>query len=300
MPVLELEFPLGRRTAETVEAALFECGAVSVAFFDRADDPVLEPLPGEVRLWRDTLVRSLFPADADPIASLARLGALIDPGLAAEASWRAVADRAWEREWLNDWHAMRFGARLWVCPTTADPPADPDAVVMQLDPGLAFGTGTHPTTAMCLEALAELDLAGRSVLDFGCGSGILAIAALKLGAIRALCVDIDPQALLATRTNAAANGVAERLATADAAFDSGGFDVVLANILAAPLIDNSARLTAACRPGGTLLLSGILETQEQRVIEAYQPGFAMVKAVRREDWSCLQARRRIAGHDAAE
>lgn len=288
----EIEFPLGGRDPQTVEAALFDCGAASVAFFDRGDEPILEPLPGEVRLWRDTLVRALFDDAVDPAARLCRLTALLGPEVAANAKLRPVPDRAWEREWLVDWHPMRFGPRLWICPTTADAPAGADAVVVRLDPGLAFGTGTHATTAMCLETLATLDLGARSVLDFGCGSGILAIAALKLGADRACCVDIDPQALTATRQNALANGVSARLETADAARALPAVDCVLANILARPLIDASARLGGACRPGGDLVLSGVLTAQEAEVIAAYRPRFDIVNVLRRDDWCCVHARRR--------
>lgn len=295
MPFLELEFPLGGRDAGAVEAALFDCGAASVSFFDRGDEPVLEPLPGEVRLWSDTLVRALFEADADPLERLARLGARLDAAILGEARWRSVADRAWEREWLVDWKPMRFGRRLWICPTAAQAPADADAVVVRLDPGLAFGTGTHPTTALCLEKLAELELDGRSVLDYGCGSGILAIAALKLGAAHACCVDIDPQALTATRRNSVANGVSARLETMEAGRELPQVDCVLANILAGPLIEASARLAAACRPGGDLVLSGILATQVDAVAAAYRPRFDIVEVRRREDWCCVHARRRADG-----
>jgi ribosomal protein L11 methyltransferase len=193
MPFYEIEFPLGRLDSEAIEAALQEQGAVSITYLDRGDEPVLEPRPGEITLWSDTLVRALFEATTDPAEIYGRLVARFS-SLTDAAQLRTVADQAWERAWLVDWKSLRFGARLWVCPTTAEAPPDDDAVVVRLDPGLAFGTGTHPTTALCLEALAELELAGRTVVDYGTGSGLLAIAALKLGAAMVTAVDLDPQA----------------------------------------------------------------------------------------------------------
>ena len=212
MPFYEIEFPLTGLNSESVEAALLACGAISVTYLDRGDEPVLEPRPGEMRLWSDTLVRALFDdeavdADADAAATLRSLATRLSPQVAAAARVRAVATQVWERVWLADWKSMQFGRRLWVCPTSAERPLDPDAVVVWLDPGLAFGTGTHPTTALCLETLDSLDLRQKSVIDYGCGSGILAIAALKLGARRATGIDLDPQALLASRENAIRNGV---------------------------------------------------------------------------------------------
>jgi ribosomal protein L11 methyltransferase len=178
-----------------------------------------------------------------------------------------------------------------VCPTSAELPPDPHAVVVRLDPGLAFGTGTHPTTALCLQILDSLPVSGRAVIDYGCGSGILGIAALKLGAVHVTAVDLDPQALLATRDNAVRNGVSSSI-------DVRGIDVelrpafcVLANILAGPLIELAPRLTAACEPGGYLVLSGLLKTQAYAVKAAYAGAFDKVQTVERDDWCCLYARR---------
>jgi ribosomal protein L11 methyltransferase len=188
---------------------------------------------------------------------------------------------------------MRFGRRLWVCPHAAPAPQDADAVVVRLDPGLAFGTGTHPTTALCLQILDSLPVAGRSVIDYGCGSGILGIAALKLGAAHVTAVDLDPQALLATRENAIRNGVSTNV-------DVRGIDsslapayCVLANILAGPLIELAPKLTGACEPGGYLLLSGLLKTQAYAVKAAYTPAFDMVQVIQRDDWCCIYARRGV-------
>ncbi|MGA2779054.1 MAG: 50S ribosomal protein L11 methyltransferase [Steroidobacteraceae bacterium] len=306
MPFYEIEFPLAELNSDAVEVALLECGAISVTYLDRGDEPVLEPHPGEIRLWSDTLVRALFDADAAsdaeadsggaPMAAAAgklrRLGAALSPEVAAAARVRSVADQVWERAWLVDWKSMRFGRRLWVCPTSAERPDDPDAVVVWLDPGLAFGTGTHATTALCLETMDGLDLRGKTVVDYGCGSGILAIAALKLGASRVIAVDLDPQALLATRDNGRRNAVAAALATQAPTAAVAPADVVFANILAATLIDLRTTLAKMVKPGGHLVLSGILSTQEAEVAAAYRPHFDIVACLQRDDWCCIRARSR--------
>ena len=191
MMFYEIEFPLAALSSAEVEAALLEVGASSITFVDGGDEPVLEPKPGEIRLWSDTLVRALFDESHDAMQSLGRLADRLGPHITACASVQAVKDQDWERAWLADWKPMRFGRRLWVCPTAADAPQEANAVVVRLDPGLAFGTGTHPTTALCLQFLDAMPLAGRSVIDYGCGSGILGIAALKLGAAQVVAVDLD-------------------------------------------------------------------------------------------------------------
>ena len=293
MNFYEIEFPLAALSVELVETALQDLGASSITFVDRGDEPVLEPKPGEFRLWSDTLVRALFQAEpANAARNLESLAAVLGPHITTTARVRAVKDQDWERVWLADWKSMRFGRRLWVCPTAAEPPDDPNAVVVRLDPGLAFGTGTHPTTALCLQILDSLPVRGRNVIDYGCGSGILGIAALILGAAHVTAVDLDPQALLATRDNAIRNGVSANI-------DVQGVDVqgllpaycVMANILAGPLIELAPKLTAACEPGGYLLLSGLLKTQAYEVKAAYACGFDMVQVVERDDWCCIYARR---------
>jgi ribosomal protein L11 methyltransferase len=329
MTFYEIEFPLAALSVESVETALEELGASSITFVDRGDEPVLEPKPGEFRLWSDTLVRALFQAPAalqapeafqapdafqssaaaessdaaDAARKLAALASVLGPHVTDTARVRAVKNQDWERVWLTDWKSLRFGRRLWVCPTAAEPPDDPDAVVVRLDPGLAFGTGTHPTTALCLQILDSLPVAGRNVIDYGCGSGILGIAALKLGAAHVTAVDLDPQALLATRDNAMRNGVSANIDVQGV--DRGGADTegtgphgglrpaycVMANILAGPLIELAPTLTAACEPGGFLLLSGLLKTQAYEVKAAYAHGFDMVQVVERDDWCCIYSRR---------
>jgi ribosomal protein L11 methyltransferase len=302
MTFYEIEFPLAALSVGLVESALLEIGASSITFVDRGDEPVLEPKPGEIRLWSDTLVRALFQDSRDAAGSLARLASVLGEHITHTARVRGVENQDWERAWLKDWKPMRFGRRLWVCPTAAALPADPDAVVVRLDPGLAFGTGTHPTTALCLQILDSLPVAGRSVIDYGCGSGILGIAALKLGAAHVTAVDLDPQALLATRENALRNDVSARVdvraVDSEGRLDVAGVDgalrpayCVLANILAGPLIELAPTLTAACEPNGYLLLSGLLKTQAYAVKAAYTSAFDMVQVVERDDWCCIYARR---------
>jgi ribosomal protein L11 methyltransferase len=290
----EIEFPLAALNVEQVEAALRQIGASSITLLDRGDEPVLEPKPGEIRLWSDTLVRALFDETHDAAHTIGRLAALLGPHITATARLHGVMNQAWERVWLKDWNPMRFGRRLWVCPHTALPPPDADAVVVRLDPGLAFGTGTHPTTALCLQVLDSMPLSGRTVIDYGCGSGILGIAALKLGAAHVMALDIDPQALLATRENAIRNEVSSRLETHTAPVVQTALrpaDCVLANILAEPLIELAPVLTAACKSSGELLLSGMLKTQTYAVKAAYTSAFDMVQVVGRDDWCCIHARR---------
>jgi ribosomal protein L11 methyltransferase len=291
MPFLELILDLQGMAAETAEEAAFDLGALSVTLTDSRDDAVLEPAPGEVRLWPATRMQALFPSVTDSdqvIPALARLlGASPDT-----IQSRVVADRLWEREWLKDFHAMRFGQRLWVCPSH-EVINDPSAVVVLLDPGLAFGTGTHATTALCLTWLDGHAPVGARVIDFGCGSGILAIAALKLGAEKAWCHDIDPQALLATAENAQANGVAKATRICErAASLPVGVDVLLANILSGPLCQLAETFAARVRPGGHVILSGLMEHQQAEVTAAYDAWFHTSPIAVREGWVALQAVRR--------
>jgi ribosomal protein L11 methyltransferase len=318
MPFLQLSIDIGARNPEPYEDALFELGALSVTLLDAADDPVLEPAPGAMPLWPTIIVRAVFAADADIHQLRTALGATpgLDPLLVAEkAEFEAVADRAWEREWLKDFKPMRFGQRLWVCPGGQRPDFEGlaagspgasivgPAVILELDPGLAFGTGTHATTALCLdwldsgaagaEGAAAGWLAAADVVDYGCGSGILAIAALLLGAKGAVAMDIDPQALLATSQNAERNGVLDRIrVTADPQIGGGRSDVVLANILAGPLVELAPLLAQRTRVGGHIALSGLLLEQADAVTEAYHPWFDIALAGARDGWGLLTGRRR--------
>lgn len=291
MPFLELTLDLQGLSPDVAEEATFNSGAVSVTLTDSRDDAVLEPKPGEVRLWPATRLQALFPGGTDSRAVSASLAQQlgVDP---ARIQPRIVEDRQWEREWLRDFHAMRFGVRLWVCPRH-EVVHDPDAAIVLLDPGLAFGTGTHATTAMCLSWLDANAPVGARVIDFGCGSGILAIAALKLGAQRAWCHDIDPQALLATGENAHANGVAAATVICEAlAALPTAVDVLLANILSGPLCDLAQRFATLVRPGGHVILSGLMEHQAAEVTAAYAPWFDTSLIAVRDGWVALNAVRR--------
>jgi ribosomal protein L11 methyltransferase len=257
---------------------------------DRDTSPVLEPAPGEFRLWPAVRLAALFPPEADRDAVVRALSRSlgVDP---AQLRARELADRAWEREWLRDFHAMRFGRRLWVCPRH-ERVDEPGAAVVTLDPGLAFGTGTHPTTALCLEWLDAHPPRDGAVVDFGCGSGVLALAALRLGARSATCFDIDPQALIAARGNASANGLSERVRLCDSAGAiPPGADLLLANILSGPLVELAPRFADMVRPGGALVLSGLMEQDVPEVELACDTWFDMRSFGVRESWVCLWGRR---------
>lgn len=278
--------------ADRVEEVLVDHGAHSVTFTDAGDAPVLEPAPGDTPLWDDTRVTALFDPNVDlnvlKVALLEKLQLKTLPPNHVET----LQDRAWEREWLKDFGPMKFGQRLWIIPG-GEPAPESDCVIVRLDPGLAFGTGTHATTALCLEWLDRIDLRGRTMLDFGCGSGILAIAACKLGAMAADGVDIDLQAVTASLQNAARNNVADRItAGTSIADESAQFDVVIANILAGTLIENAARICDWVKPGGQLALSGILYEQVDAVRSAYRGRIDFEPAAIRENWACLMGTKR--------
>jgi ribosomal protein L11 methyltransferase len=291
MPQHQLVLELAGDQLERAEDACNRLGAIALSLADAGDEPLLEPGPGETPVWKAVRLRALFDVAANPqeLAS-ALAGAL---GLTRSAiGIERVEDRAWEREWLKDFRPMRFGRRLWVCPAGQRPDGRA-AVVLELDPGLAFGTGTHPTTAMCLEWLDGAIAGGEPVLDFGCGSGILALAALKLGAASATAFDIDPQALVATRENAAKSGLSERISVERLAGDvAGAFDIVVANILSGPLIGLAPGLAQRARADGWIVLAGMLERQADEVARAYRPWFDIGPAAEREGWTLLAGRRR--------
>jgi ribosomal protein L11 methyltransferase len=291
VPFLELSFELGPLEPAAAEAACFASGAIAVTFADTRDDPILEPLPGEFRLWPATRLQALFAAGADADAVALGLASMLGVPRGDIRS-RLIADRAWEREWLKDFHAMRFGERLWVCPRHEEV-SDSHAIIVRLDPGLAFGTGTHPTTALCLEWLERHLEVDAQVIDFGCGSGILAVAAAKLGAQAAHCFDIDPQALTATLDNAAENGVAGRVRVYESQENlPSGVDVLLANILSRPLCALAPRFAALVRPGGALVLAGLMTHELPEVAHAQGPWFDMRPFASRDEWVGLSGRRR--------
>jgi ribosomal protein L11 methyltransferase len=281
--------------ADAVEAVFARHGAEAVTLSDAGDDPVLEPGPGETPLWERTRITALFAPAADFAALQQDLRQSLQIRELPQWHVEDLPDCVWEHEWLRDFRPMRFGRRLWICPDhrpveAADAVAD--AVIVFLNPGLAFGTGTHPTTAMCLEWLDEQALAGCRILDFGCGSGILSIAAIKLGADRAVALDNDPQALTATRGNALQNGVDDRIVTAsDAAMLNAEFDVIVANVLAGPLRHHARTICSRLLPGGALVLAGILEEQAESVASAYAEWIEFAPPKVRSPWVCLSGTR---------
>ncbi|MGL6316148.1 50S ribosomal protein L11 methyltransferase [Vibrio sp. WXL103] len=286
MPWIQIKLNATNTNAEPIGDMLMEeTGALSVTFLDAQDTPVFEPLPGETRLWGDTDILALYDAEADTAWILEQIKA--SGLLAADFAHKVeqLEDKDWEREWMDNFHPMKFGQRLWICPSWRDIP-EPDAVNVMLDPGLAFGTGTHPTTALCLEWLEGLDLSGKTVIDFGCGSGILAIAAIKLGAAKVIGIDIDPQALLASKDNAARNGVADQLEVflpQDQPQDLIA-DVVVANILAGPLRELSPVIKGLVKPNGLLAMSGVLDTQAEDVANYYRDELTIDPIVEQSEW----------------
>jgi ribosomal protein L11 methyltransferase len=284
---LEARVRVSREQVPAVEALMAGQGALAVTLTDVADHPVLEPAPGETPLWPEVEVCGLFPADA-PAARL-KAAVSLAPGVEQEDRVRlgSLEDRDWARAWMDRFGPMRFGDSLWIVPTHLKPP-EPGATVIRLDPGLAFGTGTHPSTHLCLEWIDGARLEGASVVDFGCGSGVLAIAAALKGARQVIAVDNDPQALLATAENAERNGVADRIHMVSAeAFETSEADVVMANILAGTLIRLAPLLSAAVRPGGTLVLAGILDYQAPAVAAAYAGRFPHLRQSILGEWICL-------------
>jgi ribosomal protein L11 methyltransferase len=286
MPWIQVKLNATSENAEQISDMLMEeTGALSVTFLDAKDVPIFEPLPGETRLWGETDIVALYDAETNMDLVIAQLKAssVLDENFAYKVE--QLEDKDWEREWMDNFHPMKFGERLWICPSWREIP-DPDAINVMLDPGLAFGTGTHATTALCLEWLESIDLEGKTVIDFGCGSGILAIAAIKLGAAKVVGIDIDPQAITASKDNAARNGVADQLELFLPQDQPENLvaDVVVANILAAPLRELSSIITAHVAPGGALAMSGVLDIQALDVASYYSDNFTLDAIAEQQEW----------------
>lgn len=303
MPFLELALTLRAEQQPRVEEALEDLGALSITLRDAdAETPdeqaIFEPGVGELPLWPTITLDALFDAGTDRRGLVEALGELLPWLEPDQLTFREVADADWERAWMDQYQPMAFGRRLWIYPWNIEPPAQHDSdgnelVVVRLDPGLAFGSGTHPTTALCLEWLDGLELAGKQVVDYGCGSGILAIAALKLGAAGAIGIDNDPQALIASADNAARNGVDARLTVSlPGARAIAPADVFVANILAGPLAELAPTFAATCKPGAPFAISGILAGQQDELLTRYAQWFDALQVSQREDWVRIAGRRR--------
>ncbi|GGD00230.1 50S ribosomal protein L11 methyltransferase [Halopseudomonas salina] len=294
MPWLQLRLAISPEQADPLEDQLLALGAVSVTFMDAEDQPIFEPDLGTTPLWSHTHLLALFESDTDRDALLASLQSLWQGGL-PEHEIEEIADQDWERSWMEHFHPMRFGQRLWIVPSWHAAP-EPDAVNLLLDPGLAFGTGTHPTTALCLEWLDSQRLEEKQLIDFGCGSGILAIAALLLGAKKATGTDIDVQALEASRDNAQRNQIVdERFALyLPENMPQQPADVLVANILAGPLVQLAPQLAQLVKPGGLIALSGILAEQSEDILAAYRDDFELDPVANRDGWIRVSGKRRLA------
>lgn len=297
MPWQQLKIEAAKSDVHRYQDLLEAAGAAAVLMEDSGDQPLLEPPPGAQPLWDATRVIGLFTIDSEVDAVVDFMEGQLGHALPAHRI-EVLEDKDWERAWMDNYHPMRFGERLWVVPSWTPPP-EPNSINLLLDPGLAFGTGTHQTTALCMEWLDSLSLTDKVVVDYGCGSGILAVAALLLGAREAWCVDLDPQALIATRENARRNGVEDRIHVFKpedfpADFNQGqAADVVVANILAGPLAQLSGTLAGLCRSGGDIALSGIILSQTEELKQVYSQWFDMDGlAVRDEDWCRLSGRKR--------
>ncbi|MDO6612683.1 50S ribosomal protein L11 methyltransferase [Shewanella sp. 1_MG-2023] len=293
MPWIQLRISTNSDHADAVGDLLMEQGSVSITYEDGKDTPIFEPKLGETPLWQDTIVIALFDAGTDLSPTVSFLETLPYLGKGFKHKIEQIEDKDWVREWMDSFHPIKFGQRLWICPSWRDIP-EPEAVNVILDPGLAFGTGTHATTALCLEWLDGLDLSDKEVIDFGCGSGILAIAALKLGAKTVTGVDIDYQAIDASTANAERNGVADKLALylPENQPENLQADILVANILAGPLRELAPLIAEKVKTGGKLALSGLLEEQAEEISQFYSQWFIMDEAAHKEDWSRLTGTRK--------
>lgn len=291
MPWLQLRLDTHPDEIERLEDLMLATGAVAVTMEDNADEPVLEPGVGETPLWGHIRLTGLYDAGTDMHNVLAKfpVGSIENSNHRIEI----LEDKNWEREWMQHYRPMKFGDQLWVCPSWIEPP-DPNAITLLLDPGLAFGTGTHPTTSLCLSQIAQASLAGKHIVDYGCGSGILGVATLKLGAKHVLGVDNDPQALIASRDNARRNGIADSALKLGLPGEvelqplAGTIDLVIANILAGPLMDLSDTLIDLLKPGAVLLLSGLIEDQAETLISHYSDRISLTVAGQLDGWICLR------------
>lgn len=284
----QIHITIPKEQLQELENFLLSIGALSTTYKDAGDDPVLEPLPGETPLWPELILTALFPQKKN-INTVINILARHYPDLKAEKE--ELEDRDWERSWMDDYQPMSFGQRLWVVPTNMEAP-DSNAVNLRLDPGLAFGTGTHPTTSLCLQWLDQHDVDNLTLLDYGCGSGILAIAGLLLGASMAEGVDIDPQALTASIDNAKVNHVSDKLNVyLPADYQAKQYAVVMANILSGPLAELAPDLSRYTKPGGSIILSGILSEQAESVRTVYQQWFDMNEVIIDDGWALLSGRK---------
>lgn len=279
----QLTFSTTAQAAEQLNELLLETEALAVTLQDAADEPIFEPALGTTPLWGQTELVALFSVEEDLQQIIRQLQAVF--GQLPPYQISRVAEQNWERAWMDEFKPMQFGQHLWICPSWCEP-VDPSAVNLLLDPGLAFGTGTHPTTRLCLEWLDANPPMDSQVIDYGCGSGVLALAALKLGAKITYAIDNDPQALLATEDNTKRNQInpLQLKTLSPEQTIAAAADLLLANILAQPLIELAEKFASLIKPQGTIVLSGILQEQADKVSQAYQPWFTLQKATQLDEW----------------
>lgn len=286
MPWIQIRVSTDDTKVKKVSSMLQGSGAQAVTYMDAKDDPIYEPPLGSTKLWANTVVIGLYEADVNPF----KITSFIEKNLGNSVSCKVeqLEDKDWVREWMDYFKPMKFGNKLWICPSWCEIP-DPNAVNVLLDPGLAFGTGTHPTTSMCLEFLDGFNLKGKTVIDYGCGSGILAIAAIKLGAERVIGIDIDPQAIQATLDNAERNSIKDKIEVylSNEQPKDVKADLLIANILAGPLRELADSMVQLIKPNGTITLSGILETQANELNELYSKWFNMNTQKNKDEWSLI-------------
>jgi ribosomal protein L11 methyltransferase len=289
----QLKFQLQPHAADQFETLVLAMGALSVTYLDAQDQPVYQIEPGSTPLWDQTVLCALFPKGME-------LGAIVDAvqsqdhgNLISALRIETLAEQDWKSAWMADFHPMQFGRRLWICPSWTPPP-DPEAVNILLDPGLAFGTGTHPSTALCLQWLEQAELQGKCVIDYGCGSGVLAIGAVLLGAAKVLAVDNDPQAITATLTNRDHNRLSSNALRCylPENFPSVKADIIVANILAAPLHELAGLFAESLQPGGEVVLSGLIENQIDDLLITYSHCFDIAAPTISEGWVRLTGKRR--------
>ena len=292
MPWLQLKFDSPPEQADHVSDLLTELGAAAVTFEDGADQPLFEPDPGETKLWNNTRIIGLFETNADLPSVIEQLQQALGEQAPQQFQTNPLEDKDWERAWMDNFKPIRFGQNLWICPSWHTPD-EPNATNVMLDPGLAFGTGTHPTTALCMEWLDANPPVDLDVVDFGCGSGILAVAAALLGAKHIKAVDHDPQAVLATNDNAEKNSVSDKInALLPRQFEDKPADLILANILCNPLLELAPRFAEILKPGGQIVLSGILAEQAELILQRYAEWFELQPPTQQDDWVRIDGVRR--------
>ncbi len=291
LPWPQITLPVAVDQADATEEAFFRAGALSVTYLDERNEPILEPAPGEVRLWGNLLLVALFEQNTSSEELLNRVCSALEVDDISADVLKLVPDQQWERAWMDQFHPMQFGQRLWICPTHMEP-VEQDAVNLRLDPGLAFGTGTHATTALCLQWLEGESLENKKVIDFGCGSGVLGIAALMLGAQSVLATDIDPLAIQVSQENATLNGVMGKLQLASALELKGHMsDILIANILYQPLFELKNSFADLLIDGGVIVMSGILEHQVPAIKAHYMDVFEIDTVEYNDGWARVSGKR---------